>query len=77
MSSYVKKVHFKLHESYANPLRGKRSKYWQISFYSFFGFPVSRVLCMYNFKVQNIFITDVNASRQGFQYVIIVEGVID
>ena len=24
MSSYVKKVHFKLHESYANPLRGKR-----------------------------------------------------
>lgn len=23
MSSYVKKVHFKLHESYANPLRGK------------------------------------------------------
>ena len=25
MSSYVKKVHFKLHESYANPLRGKRS----------------------------------------------------
>ena len=25
MSSYVKKVHFKLHESYANPLRGKET----------------------------------------------------
>ena len=29
MSSYVKKVHFKLHESYANPLRGKMSKDWK------------------------------------------------
>ena len=32
MSSYVKKVHFKLHESYANPLRGKMSKDWKKNF---------------------------------------------
>lgn len=25
MSAYVKKIQFKLHESYGNPLRGKRS----------------------------------------------------